>query len=91
MMTRPLFVFLIALGCLFNQPAFGRSTEWCTMMCLRQAPLGTENAEAEKQHNARCTGVCGSKEACEFVLKSPTKDKFNLRTVGGCVEREKQR
>lgn len=58
----------------------GAEWKFCTMTCMLEVPLGTENAEAEKKENARCTGVCGTKEACEWVVKNASKHK--LRTTG---------
>jgi hypothetical protein len=85
----PVFAIIFAaLLAVLASPAFEAQHEWCTMICMREIPLGTENAEADKQRGARCIGMCGSKEACEWVLTNAHKHK--LRTVGGCVEREKQ-
>jgi len=59
------------------------------MTCMAEVPLGRENAEADKPHEARCTGTCGSKEACEWMLKNA--HRFKLRTVGGCVLQSEKR
>jgi hypothetical protein len=48
----------------------GPASRFYTMVCMSEVPLGTENAEADKKENARCTDVCGgTRENCETFAK----------------------